>query len=393
MIASIYIHVPFCATTCDYCDFYSIKVKPNDKCLDFFIKKILEDFEVIINIYKIKNIPTLYFGGGTPSLLGAQRISYFLHSINSLITAYSISSPYEITLEANPEHCDEVFLKAAKESGINRLSIGVQSFNEASRKAVNRAGQGRVLHDKLETIAEYYSENSSNSFSIDLISGLPFQNEKDLIEDINRILEFKPCHISLYQLTVDPSTSLGKHSAANQVQLPSKDKADRLWLLGRDKIEEAGLRQYEVSNFSLPGKESLHNLRYWHMQNWIGLGPAASSTLINDETGTGIRITNNADFIMWLERKTGIKAPSNIENLNTQELIKETFLMGFRLLDGPDITLFKQRFNKNIEEIIPKTINSWRSKGLFTQERISLTKDGLLFLNSFLIEAFEEMSN
>ena len=397
-IASVYIHVPFCAHVCDYCDFYSLKINPQNSIIDLYIKKILEHFEIIINKYNITNIPTIYFGGGTPSILGSDRILFLLNSIYKLLTNYSIKKPSEITMEANPEHCDELFLKTIKQAGINRLSIGVQSFNKASRKAVNRAGNTRLLPEKLENINKFFSHNSSNTFSIDLISGLPLQDEKTFIHDIELALYYKPVHVSLYSLTIDPLTALGKRIQAGQLELPSQDKADRLWLLGRELIEQTGLKQYEVSNFCFPGKESLHNLRYWRMENWLGLGPAASSTIINDKTAAGTRITNNASLGRWLKKNQSIEANSITENLDTQALDKETLLMGFRLLNGPDIFLFNKRFGKSIKDIIPKTIKEWQAKGLLLtckealdMDRIALTGDGLLLLNSFLVDAFLEL--
>ena len=315
-----------------------------------------------------------------------------------LIDEYSVSPPFEITVEANPESCDDDFLQAAMEAGVNRLSIGVQSFNEDSRKAVNRAGQGKLLRERLEKIAGHFPENSSRTFSMDLICGLPFQNEEILIRDIENAIEYRPAHVSLYSLTVDPLTPLGKRLAKGLVHLPKADEADRLWITGRDKLENSGYAQYEVSNFSLAGRESRHNLRYWRMENWLGLGPSAGSTIINDQTGTGARITYNADIDKWLERRPGIAAPRTTENLDTPMLIKETLLMGFRLLSGPDNALFGRRFKKSIEELIPKTINAWRGRGLFSacskaagRDRTALTRDGLLFLNSFLVEAFMEL--
>ncbi|MDR0312524.1 MAG: radical SAM family heme chaperone HemW [Treponema sp.] len=384
-IASLYIHVPFCAVKCGYCDFYSIPLYPiesielNDDRLAAYVDKVLEDCEYAINQYDVKQIPSVYIGGGTPSILGSSLIKRLLNGLKF--------SSEEITLEANPESCDEDFLTAAKESGVTRISLGIQTFNEASRRLVQRKGEAKLLPQKLKALSEIFGSN----FSVDLISGLPSQDEDVLMADIDRVLSFEPGHISLYALTVDPETPLGIAVAKAEIQLPDKDEADRFWIKGRDALEAAGYAQYEVSNFSIPGNESRHNLRYWRMENWLGIGPAASGTIINDDTGTGQRFTVARDIDNWLRRSPGEQPPGIVEALDSITLIKETFLMGFRLADGPDTDLFQLRFKHSIEEIIPKTINAWRKRGFFQEHKTALTKQGLLLLDAFLVEAFEEV--
>jgi oxygen-independent coproporphyrinogen-3 oxidase len=268
----------------------------------------------------------------------------------------------------------------------------VQTFNEASRQAVKRLGEGSLLPQKLKAVSDIYGHD----FSVDLMSGLPFQDEEVLLSDIEKLLAFEPGHISLYALTVDAETPLGAKRAKSEVLLPKQDEADDLWLAGREALENAGYAQYEVSNFCIPGKESRHNLRYWRMENWLGIGPSASGTLIDDNTGTGLRFTNAADVNVWLKRKPG-KAPnvesffSSTETLDAVTLIKETLLMGFRLLVGPDNNLFQHRFGKSIEEIIPNTIKAWRNRGLFCEDKTALNKQGLLLLNTFLVDVFKEV--
>ena len=385
MTASLYIHVPFCASICDYCDFYSLAVPPGSSILKSYVDQILKDAKELFGKLNVKYIPTVYIGGGTPSVLGASLISGLLRDLSGDI--WGKNTPMEITLEANPESCDEDFLSSCRDSGISRISLGLQSFHEPSRQAVQRAGEAGLLEERLKAVSMIYPQN----FSVDIISGLPFQDENILHRDIEKLLAFNPAHVSLYSLSIGPETPLGRRVTGGQVKVPSEDEADSLWIKGRDILESCGYKQYEVSNFSLPRKESLHNLRYWRMENWLGLGPAASGTIINDEAKTGLRFTVPADIDLWLDRKNQKDPPGSMENLDTLTLIKDTFLMGFRLLEGPEASLFQHRFNRGIEETIPRTIRAWRDKGLFQEDKIALTKAGLLLLNTFLVEAFQEL--
>ncbi|MCL2374207.1 MAG: coproporphyrinogen III oxidase family protein, partial [Treponema sp.] len=223
----------------------------------------------------------------------------------------------------------------------------------------------------------------------DLMSGLPFQNERILMDDIDALLCAKPAHVSLYALTLEPETPLARADAETRL-FPPPDEADRLWICGRDVLERSGFSQYEVSNFCLPGKESRHNIRYWRMQNWLALGPAASGTIIADETARGVRWTVPTDADAWLADTAAAGAR---EKLDSVTLIKETILMGFRHIEGPDEALFRRRFRRGIESYIPDTIGAWRRRGLAQDGKIALTRDGLVFLNAFLVDAFREMDS
>ena len=393
MEASLYIHVPFCqGSKCDYCDFYSIPVRAEDPWssdprLKNFTDKVLREGQKLLSNWKPDAVPTLYIGGGTPSVLGSSGIHALLSGINELIAEYA-ALPKEVTVEANPESADEAFLATARESGATRLSLGIQSFHAPSREAVHRGGQrcgaqdgsGISLH--LKRAAEYFP----GSLSVDLMSGLPFQDERVLLDDIGAALSYKPAHVSLYALTLEAGTPLGeKAMAPNADFLPGRDEADRLWLCGRDALEKAGYSQYEVSNFSQSGKESHHNIRYWRMLNWLALGPGASGTIIDDEACRGFRYT--------VPKLDNFATELHEEQLDSITLLKETLLMGFRYIEGPDEELFRRRFGRSIGECIPLTLNKWRDKGLFQKNKTALNKEGLLFLNAFLLDAFEELDN
>jgi oxygen-independent coproporphyrinogen-3 oxidase len=391
MEASLYIHVPFCLQKCDYCDFYSVPTACSDARLliDPYIDAVLGDIEDQIRLFNVDNMPSVYIGGGTPSVLGAGRITRFLTSIKTLLTDMD-TPPVEFTVEANPESTDETFLRACVEAGVSRISLGVQSFHEASRKAVRRNGGIRQVEDALALAARYYPL----AFSADLITGLPFQTGDIVRQDIRRLLSFRPAHVSLYSLVLEPQTPLGRAVKQGEVSLPPPDEADKLWIAGRDFLENEGYRQYEVSNFCLPNRTSAHNIRYWRMENWLGAGPAASGTVINDETGTAKRFTCPPDIENYIRMSSPRVNHAIVEELNREDLIKETLLMGFRYCEGPDNRLFKQRFGRGIKDVIPKTIALWSERDFFQPgQELKPSKQGLLFVNGFLRDAFSELGS
>jgi len=389
MPASLYIHVPFCLQKCDYCDFYSVPITPDTGAhtlMDAYIEAVLCDIEDQIRLFNVNSIPSVYIGGGTPSVLGAERITRFLTLIKTLLTSID-APPLEFTVEANPESTDEAFLQACVEGGVSRISLGVQSFCEASRKAVRRQGSIERLEDALALAARYFPD----ALSADLITGLPFQTEAVVCQDIRRLLFFPVAHVSLYSLILEPQTPLGKAVKQGAVSLPPPDEADSLWIAGRDLLESSGYCQYEVSNFCLQDKTCAHNIRYWRMENWLGAGPAASGTIIDEKTGTAKRFTYPPIIESYLKMPGPRINYAITEELDRTDLIKETLLMGFRYCEGPDKGLFKQRFGREIEDIIPKTIALW-SKRNFFQTGLKPSKQGLLFVNGFLRDAFNELA-
>ena len=366
---SLYIHVPFCASFCDYCDFYSLETNgAAGGFIDAFVNAVIADIKRQIELFSVRKLSYVYIGGGTPSVLG-RRMGKLLHALN----AFKGFSPVEFTVEANPETADEEFLDLCLQGGVNRLSLGVQSFHEPSRRAVNRVGDARMLERRLALCSRYFP----GALSADLITGLPYQTEKTVIEDIKRLLALGPVHVSLYSLCVESGTPLAEKVKTKAVVLPGADSADAMWLSGRDALLKEGFCHYEVSNFSLDGKRCLHNTGYWQMRGWLGAGPSASGTVIDEEAGTGKRFTFAPDVGGY------VKAPSvgaaALEELDRRALMRESLLMGFRCAEGPDGQRFKARFGRSIEECIGQTISRWKGR------------DTMLFLNSFLSEAFGEI--
>jgi oxygen-independent coproporphyrinogen-3 oxidase len=365
---SLYIHIPFCASFCDYCDFYSVKKEEVSKgYIRKFLNSLIEDIKKQIECFNIVDIPTAYIGGGTPSVLG-KDINILLDGLNKI----KEFKPVEFTIEANPESLSEEFLSACREGGVNRLSLGVQTFNDKSRSAVNRIGNASLVEERLALASRYFA----GSLSADLITGLPFQDEKTVIDDIKRLMAYDPAHVSLYSLTVEDGTALQEKIRRKEVILPDSDTADLLWLKARDTLKNEGFNHYEVSNFAQNGKECIHNIRYWLMEGWFGTGPAASGTIINEETASAKRYTYPNNVEAYIKKPAITSAVC--EELDRRSLMREFLLMGYRYHKGPGEQRFAKIFGRRVEDVIPQTLERWKDR------------DKMTFLNKFLEDAFDE---
>ena len=361
---------------------------------------VLGDAEDQLAFFDVGEVPSVYVGGGTPSVLGAARIEKLLAGLRRLLVPRG-GPPAELTVEANPESADGDFLRACADGGASRISFGVQTFHDESRRAIGRAGDSKLVLRRLELAARLFP----GALCADLIAGLPFQTPGALENDAKLLLGFGPAHVSLYSLTLEPETVLGGRvfaaaggeEGSSKLGLPTEDEADGLWIAGRDMLEAAGLSQYEVSNFALPGRACVHNLRYWRMESWLGAGPAASGTVI-DETPDGSRPASARRFSYPRDAAGYLAAPRPLitgcavsERLSGSELMRDTLLMGFRHREGPDAQSFERRFGLGIGECIPETVARWRGRGFFGSEGFAPSREGLLFVNGFLRDAFAEL--
>ncbi|AEJ19448.1 radical SAM family heme chaperone HemW [Gracilinema caldarium] len=423
MTASLYIHIPFCVSHCDYCDFYSelaLRLAPPSKSdssglLHRYVTALKGELDWALSFYGLEygleHVPTLYIGGGTPTVLGLEGLEALLLHLSHVLPNW----PAEVTLEANPESVNEDILSMLRCRGVNRLSLGIQSFHEPSRLAVHRSGTVDQCFSALDIAGQYFPQ----AFSVDLMAGLPFQTAQGLCADIQRVLDAGTNHVSLYSLILEATTPLARYVRAGTIHLPSEEEAEDIWLAGRDALTARGLLTYEVSNFAVPGYESRHNMRYWRMESWIGCGPGASTTLIDEKNGTGQRLTNRPDlqaYFHWAEKKLAekkwadkisprgemvlpdesvtpdrVSPPADREFLDQSTLMKESLMMGFRTIAGPDEALFEARFHQSIGSLIGRTISLWKKRGLFQKDRWALTSEGLLLLNSFLVDCFQEL--
>jgi oxygen-independent coproporphyrinogen-3 oxidase len=377
MTASVYIHIPFCDAKCDYCDFFSVSPDPQNRegLFDSYTEKLCE--ELNNSLGGLEAVPSVYIGGGTPSVLGPSRIKTLLDTLQRAAPGAG-----ELTLEANPESVDEKFLAAARDGGVTRLSLGIQSFDEKLRRLIGRRGGNP------ERALALAAEAFGAGLCLDLMTGLPGQDTESLSADIKKALALRGGHISLYSLTLEDGVPLKSRLETEFPDL-DRDEGDVLWIAGRDALEASGYGQYEVSNFSLPGRESLHNARYWRMENWLGFGPGASGTVFFDRPSAApaLRKTVPGDIGAYIN---GGLVPEE-EYIDSLTLLKETLLMGFRTLSGPDEGLFERRFGLSIAGVIPQSLEKWRRMDLAGPRRSALTRTGLLFLNRFLADVFAEL--
>lgn len=385
MIPSLYVHIPFCLRKCDYCDFFSVPLGDTGRdgtrlSLAPFVRALRREMAIRKKDLGITAWKTVYIGGGTPSLLDPEAIRALGEAIRD-----NVAVEGEWTIEANPEDITADWLDACAETGINRLSLGIQSMDDSMLASVARRGN----RESNEAALELARDRWRGDISVDLIAGLPGQTEEGLLSDIREVLNFAPDHVSLYSLTVEEGTPLARRIAADaQTGLPDDDAAADIWIAGRDALDERGYRQYEVSNFALPGHESRHNQAYWNLETYIGVGPGATGTVIAGDTA--YRYTVTRDIAAWLDDPRAIAFE---ERIDRGDCVREAFLMGFRLLDGVSRTGFCQRFGVDALDLIGGTVEAWRKKGLAAADEsgVRLTRDGLLLLNRFLEDCLIEL--
>ena len=406
MTSSLYIHIPFCKKKCDYCDFFSIgekerKGKSND-LTDEYIESLLKEAEFYAKFYGITEWNTIYAGGGTPSLLSSSQI---LNLFNGLKKIAHIKPDTEITFEMNPDDVTEEFLSSCKKAGINRLSMGIQALDDKALKAVHRGSSVKTILNTLEILKNHWDKR----LSVDFIAGLPNHTYKSF-ENQFEILKKYPGidHISLYTLTIEENTPLAKRIDNGEINF-SQEKADKMWIKGRNILEKLGFLQYEISNFSRKGFESRHNTTYWKQKNYIGIGSGATGTFYDFEKKQAERWTDTLSIPEYLKALKSIKTaetdlsevleklPRKIEGLSEETLEFEFLMLGFRQLEGVSSSEYNKRFRKSLAERIgadtPEGLFSkWEKLHLASSTQTEgdttyfLNRRGILLLNRFLEE-------
>ena len=326
----LYIHVPFCVTKCRYCDFYSLPTQRD--LIETYVQAVVRESSAYAGL----SFQTLYLGGGTPSLLGAEHLGNLIGSIRKSL---DLSELIEATIEVNPESATSELLEAGKDAGINRVSIGVQSLSDDELKSVGR------VHSAAQAIAAVRLARNLGfkAVSADLIIGLPGQKRATLRRTLELLTEIGLDHLSLYCLALEEGTPLAKSPPAN---LPSDDLQAELFEQARSFLAKYGFSHYEISNFAVKGYECQHNLNYWRGGEYLGLGPSAASHL------DGRRFRNRPDLNAYIERPTGLI--EDIEERSAKDKASEEAMLRLRLLvEGVDSSELIARFGyENVEAII-----------------------------------------
>lgn len=374
----IYIHIPFCKKKCNYCDFYSVKW--NDESEKKYIQAVLN--EIAEYKHKLKGnyiINTVFFGGGTPTIIKPENLGLI---INCLKEATDIDKDCEITIEANPNTLSPENLKLYKKSGINRLSIGIQSLNDEILKKIGR------IHNSIEALEAIDRAKNSGfkNINADVMFNIPGQTVKDVEDTILKIIERKVNHISFYSLKLEKGTPMYSMEKNNKIIMPEEDVEREMYYSGRRVMAENNMLQYEISNFTEKGFECKHNLKYWNQEEYIGLGPSAHSFLNN------IRYSNPSDLKLYCEN-SGFNYHERIiqEKLSKDDLMFEYIMLQLRLTKGLDIDEFNFKFSVDFEEMYRLQIGYLLKNGLveLCNEYIRLTKKGM-DVSNYVIEEFME---
>lgn len=349
----IYIHIPFCKQKCSYCNFhFSTSLNFKDEMLDAMKKEIFLRKDELQN----KNLQSLYFGGGTPSVLSADEIKSL---IDEVLKHFNFNNDIEITLEANPDDLNSQFLKGLASSPVNRLSIGTQSFFDEDLKLMNRAHNASEAEGSIKRAQDFGFEN----LSIDLIYGSPTSNLEIWKENLSKTIALEVPHISSYALTVEPKTALENWISKGKVSNPKEEEQNREFYYMIDFLKDHGFNHYEVSNFAKEGFYSRHNSAYWKYQEYLGIGPSAHSYNGNDVRSWNV--ANNQQYIKKLNSNILAK---ETEILSQQDQFNEMIMIGLRTIWGVDLTSLNQKFSPNILDKFNKEIQYKIEEGILKIE-------------------------
>lgn len=373
-MAGLYIHIPFCAQACHYCDFH---FSTNLATRTEIIKAIVLEIEIQHNYLQASTISTVYLGGGTPSLLTEIELKMIFDSIRK---NFSVEPGAEITLEANPDDLTFEKLCMLKDVGINRLSIGIQSFDDRILKYLNRAHNSLAAQ---QCVADA-RRAGFNNISIDLIYAIDGQDDLLWMENIKQGMDLEPNHISSYSLTIENKTVFGKWSAMGKLNPVSDDRAATQFELLMETLERNGFEHYEISNFCKPGFRSQHNSNYWRQEKYLGVGPSAHS--YNGESRQ-FNINNNNAYLKSM--KTG-KIPFESEVLTREDKVNEYLLTCLRTSWGCDLNKIKSDFDYDIlhdQSLYLKNLVD-KNLGAFDGAVLKLTKQGKLLADKISSDLF-----
>src|SRR3990167_6478510 len=368
---SLYIHIPWCIKKCPYCDFNSHRAGKNVP-EEEYIDRLIEDLEADLSRVWGRKIHSIFIGGGTPSLFSAKSIERLLQAIHARLTVYPDA---EITLEANPGTFEQEKFRDYRLAGINRLSVGIQSFQEDKLQALGR------VHDAEEAkrAIEIVHQAGFTNFNIDLMHGLPNQSIEDALYDLQTAIDFNPPHLSWYQLTLEPDTVFARHP-------PRLPDDENLWLIqeaGNQLLAKHGYEQYEISAYSKSNHRCHHNLNYWRFGDYLGVGAGAHGKITNLSNNTITRTVKTRNPSDYLNK--AIPFLSQEEQVLEKAVSFEFMLNALRLIDGVDADLFLLRTGLPLATI-EKIVEEAKQKGFLEKEnaRLKTTVLGRYFLNDCL---------
>lgn len=365
-----YVHIPFCTQICHYCDFSKVFIK--NQPVDDYLRALLEE----IRAYEPGPVDTLYIGGGTPSALSAAQLEFLLEGLASI---FDISQVQEWTLEANPGDLSQDKIEVMANAGLNRISLGVQTFNDRELRQIGRMHQEKDIYENIDRLKAAGFHN----ISIDLIYALPNQTMEQVKTNVQKALALDIPHMSLYSLILENHTVFMNRMRRGQLNLPQEDLEVDMFHYIINSLKEAGYDHYEISNFCRPGYESRHNLMYWDNAEYYGLGAGASGYL------NGVRYRNHGPIRHYLNAVEAGNARVYEEKLSLKEQMEEELFLGLRKRAGVSIQRFEQKFQRSFEEVYGAIVAQMLEEGLLIREgdRLRTSQKGL-FLGDTVAERF-----
>ena len=367
---SAYVHIPFCTQICYYCDFSKVFIK--NQPVDSYLEHLLEEFQS----YDIQKLRTLYIGGGTPTALSAPQLEVLL---NGLTKNLDLSALEELTIEANPGDLDADKIAVLKNSAVNRVSLGVQTFDNKMLKKIGRSHLEKDIYENIDRLKLAGFDN----ISIDLIYALPGQTMEQVKENVAKAIGLDIPHMSLYSLILENHTVFMNRMRRGKLPLPKEELEAEMFEYIIAELERAGFEHYEISNFSKSGFESRHNLMYWDNAEYYGIGAGASGYV------NGIRYKNHGPIRHYLSAVEDGNARITEEHLSQKEQMEEEMFLGLRKKSGVSMARFEEKFGRSFDELYGEIVRDLVQKGLMQIEgdRVRMTKRGL-FLGDTVAERF-----
>ncbi|MFS9239127.1 radical SAM family heme chaperone HemW [Streptococcus australis] len=368
--SSAYVHIPFCTQICYYCDFSKVFIK--NQPVDAYLEHLIQE----TRSYEIGKLRTLYIGGGTPTALSAQQLAYLLSELHKVM---DLSEVEEFTIEANPGDLDPDKIAVLKDSQVNRVSLGVQTFDNKMLKKIGRSHQEQDIYDNIRHLKQAGFDN----ISIDLIYALPGQTMEQVKENVAKAIDLDIPHMSLYSLILENHTVFMNRMRRGKLPLPKEELEAEMFEYIIEELEKAGFEHYEISNFSKPGFESRHNLVYWDNAEYYGLGAGASGYV------DGIRYKNHGPIRHYLEAVEAGKARITEEHLTLEEKMEEELFLGLRKKTGVSKARFEEKFGVSFDQRYGQVVASLTEQGLLVPDdkQVRMTKRGL-FLGDTVAEKF-----
>ena len=367
---SAYVHIPFCTQICYYCDFSKVFIK--NQPVDSYLEHLLQEF----HSYDIHKLRTLYIGGGTPTALSASQLEVLLEGLTRNL---DFSMLEELTIEANPGDLDADKIAVLKNSAVNRVSLGVQTFDDKMLKKIGRSHLEKDIYENIDRLKLAGFDN----ISIDLIYALPGQTMEQVKDNVAKAIALDIPHMSLYSLILENHTVFMNRMRRGKLPLPKEELEAEMFEYIIAELEKAGFEHYEISNFSKQGFESRHNLMYWDNAEYYGIGAGASGYV------DGVRYKNHGAIRDYLKAVEEGSARINEEHLNQREQMEEEMFLGLRKKSGVSMARFEEKFERSFQELYGDVVRELIQQGLMQVEgdRVRMTKRGL-FLGDTVAERF-----